>query len=242
MKELIGKVYQQKLQDGTIEKIISTSIDDAVRNVCNSMFGYDGEARALLKDKIKPVMLQAIEDSNVGILVDKITVLLNSGLRDSELERYKFIIENLRKIYGENDLIEKYKKANSITLAEIFKEYVKHVEGEYSKDDFKYSEIGLDNSAEVDCLMAVEPLCIEDSYRVTLSNEKSEADIEFKIWKSTIWDKQYYIDFDLAHMPIPALRRCSGFELFLLSIASRYFNIEGPFESAEDYAVIEFDE
>ena len=247
MEKLIVEIYEKKLHDGSIEKIISDKIDQAVSGVVGEMFGYAGEGRQILKDKIAPVMLQAIESSDLGAMVGKITALINAGMSNSALTSYHDTLENLHKIFGQNDVLAKYKGRKSISLREIFSEYVKSVETDIEKDDFENWEIteyGGHRCAEVPCFMSIErdiSFNNQPFFTVTFANEKSESQIAFKTFELSTGS--YYMScLYTDQMTLQQLRYCSGFQLFIFALERELIRITGPFKGAEEVITVYFDE
>lgn len=52
MKDLIAKVFNEKLEDGTIEKIIGKHIEDMVSDILNDQMKWNGEAKKLSKREL----------------------------------------------------------------------------------------------------------------------------------------------------------------------------------------------
>lgn len=53
MKDLINKVIEAKMQDGTIEKIVADKIDDMVKDICEKQMRW-GDAKKAMEEKLAP--------------------------------------------------------------------------------------------------------------------------------------------------------------------------------------------
>lgn len=73
MKDLINKVFEEKMQDGSIEKIVADKINEMVVRVCESQMGYNGAAKKAMEDRLSPLIMQAIERSDLSTLLRAIT-------------------------------------------------------------------------------------------------------------------------------------------------------------------------
>lgn len=236
MKDIINKVYEKKLTDGTIEKIVSEHFDKMIADICHNQMSWNGEAKKAIEERLKPIMLQAIERSDLSDLVTKITTVINAGIKGSPLEGFERLTSGVRNLFGSNQLIEKYAKRKSIKVSEIFAEYCEFVSKAYTQYDFETSEIIYDDGkgAYVDCSMSVEGdtqnyFFRKNGYIVELTNEKSNdersTDIKFRLsWNYD--NTQLHVESDFRSLSIIDLKYMPPFFLFLSWLESEYVKIE----------------
>lgn len=250
MKEIINKVFEEKLRDGSIEKIISDKVDDMVKNICDSQMRYDGAARKALEGKLSPLMLEAIENCSFGNLVTKITMLINASIQDSDLTGYHSVLESIKSVYAADQDCERLRAEKSVKLSEIYEKYKAYLNEIYDKDDFENEDIyddGEGPTATVECGLAVnekEPLFhwATTTYEVELScaksNEDKSGDVHFELRKK--WDGNgLYLRGDFSKLSLSDLRYCPHFILWLAFIEREYITVEVDIENDDDEVYIE---
>lgn len=236
MKDIINQVYEKKLMDGTIERIVSEHFDKMIADICHDQMSWNGEAKKAIEDRLKPIMLQAIERSDLSNLVTKITTVINAGIKGSSLEGFERLTSGVRNLFGSNQLIEKYAKRESIKVSEIFAEYCEFVSKAYSDYEFEAREVSYDEGegAYVDCSMSVEDdtqnyFFRKNGYIVELTNEKSNdeksTDIKFRLsWNYD--NTQLHVESDFRSLSISDLKYMPPFILFLSWLEGKYIQIE----------------
>lgn len=157
MENLIKKVYEEKMQDGTLEKIISEEFNNMVRNACKNMFGYGGIIKKELENKLNEVMSGLIDKTDFSNYVTKITYIINTALEETAASDYKATAESLKAILGQKHI----KQFSTIKASELFKEYCNFIANEEVDEsdladhiDIEYDEGG--KTAYVDCVMQLD--------------------------------------------------------------------------------------
>jgi len=251
MKDLINKVFEEKMQDGTIEKIVADKINEMVVRVCESQMGYSGDAKKAMEARIAPLFLQAVETCDLGRMVEKITAILNASLRDSDLDKYGSVCDGARALFNGSTELNAAREKHVIKLSEIFEEYKKHLEYVFDKDDFDEDEIeyGDERQAVIDCTMSVtddesEFYC-KRGYVVELSTNKSSnektGDVRFRLR----WDycgTELHLKADLRDLSLSELRYCPPFILYLSCIEREWIRVELDKDYDEDSVYINCEE
>lgn len=256
MKELINKVFEEKMQDGTIEKIVAAKIDELITDICRSQMRYDGPARKAMEEKISPLILQAIERSDMSNMVTKITMLINAGMKGSDLEQYHDTLDAVRGLFGANDHVKALREKKVVKLSEIFEEYKKYLQYIYDRDDFDADYITDDGetvTAPIECAMEVAAeenrwTWRKPGYEVELSTDKSDdqkhnksGDIRFKLnWNYD--NTKLYLYADLGSLSLSDLRNCPPFILYLATIEREYVPVEVDIENDDDVVYIDCQE
>lgn len=251
MKDLINKVFDEKMQDGTIEKIVSEKIDEMVRKICSDQMGYSGAAKKAMEEKLNPLILQAVERCDLGDMVTKITMLLNASLKDSEVEHYHNVIESAQNLFGANDSIKALREKRVVKLSEIFREYQNYLKHIYDRDEFDSSDIDYDDDgpyASVECAMTVAPendtYWRKPGYEVELSTTKSDdkksGDIRFKL-KWSYDNTQLHLYADFRSLSLADLRYCPPFIIYLAAIEREWISVEVDTEEEDDIVYIYFE-
>lgn len=251
MKEIIEKVFEGKIKDGTVEKIVSEQVDKMITSICTEQMGYGGELKKKMAEKLAPIMLEALENSDLGVLTLKITELINANLKGSPLDYYAKTLD-LKELFGSNRAIKKLEGRKTIKMSEIFDEYLNYVQDTYDDGDFEREEINYDDGTKtvyVECNMAVnesEKLYWErrPGYEVELSNEKSSdqksTDVRFKLqWNYD--NTALHVRTNFYDMPLSDLRYCPAFFLYLFYLEQNCIKIELDKEQDSTDACIELE-
>lgn len=253
MKDLINKIFEEKMQDGTIEKIVSEKIYKMIGEICDSQMRWDGAAKKAMEAKISPLILQAVERSDLDDMVTKITMLINAAMKGSALEQYHDTLASVQGLFGINEHVKAIREKKVVRLSEIFKEYKEYLKDLYDRDDFDGDDItddGEDVTASIECCMAVEPeenryMWRKPGYEVEFSTDKSDdqkynksGDIRFKLnWNYNNTELHLYAD--LGSLSLSDLRNCPRFILYLAAIEREYVAVEVDIENDDDVVYID---
>ena len=251
MKDLINGVFEKKMQDGTIEKIVSEKIDNMIKAICDDQMKWGGAAKKAMEEKLSPIILQAVERSDLSDMVTKITMMINASLRGSELEQYHDILQSARIIFGLNDTIKALKEKGKVTLSEIFEKYKEYLNYIYDKDDFEKDDIVDDGetvTASIDCSLRVVPedkgyfSWYKPGYEVELHTDKSDdgrsGDIRFRLrWNYDATKLSMCGDF--SSMTLSDLRSAPEFILYLAIIEREWLTVEIDVEQDDDVVYID---
>lgn len=254
MKDLINKVFEEKMHDGTIEKIVADKIDEMVKSICERQMKWDGAARKAMEEKLAPVILQAVEASDLSSMVTKITMLLNAGLASSELERYHDALAPVKEVFDVNDKLRALKNKKGVKLSEIFEEYKKYLDYIYDRDDFDGDDIEDDGesvTAAIECSIRVAQKEAgyyswrKPGYEVELSTDKSDdrksGDIRFKL-EYDYTGEQTHLCGDFRSLTLADLRHCPEFILYLAYIEREGLAVEIDVEDEDDVVYIDCQE
>lgn len=86
LNEIIENKLNEKFTNGEIEKKISSALDNCFDGIINDMFTrYDSPLKKELEEKLSPIIKNAIANSTVEGLVDKLTILINKALENKEI-------------------------------------------------------------------------------------------------------------------------------------------------------------
>ena len=251
MKDLINNVIEKKMQDGTVEKIIADKFEEMVTAICNDQMKWNGTAKKAMEEKLNPLILEAVEKSDLSSMVTKITMLINAALKGSEVESYHDVLASIKSIFDTNDDIKTLREKKVVKLSEIYEGYKEYLQVLYDRDDFDREDITDDGesvTAEIECSLQVAP---EDDrgfswrkpgYDVELSTDKSNddksGDIRFKLeWDYNGTQLRLYGDF--RSLTLSDLRHCPGFILYLAAIEREWIAVEIDIECDDDVIYID---
>lgn len=234
LENSIKDVITQKLEDGTIEKLIGEELEKGIRSSLESLFRSYGDAGKVIEKKIESVIVPYLESYDYSKYITKIDCVLAEILQNTTLDNRK-ILENFK------DLME-YKEIEEIKVSEIFSHWMEYVADEVSTFDL---DVEFDDNPRYEAIeVTLEVEYEEDRDWSTFKNAKivfecehdKEMNVEIRIKKF----KEY--DWELSHVPthdIRSLRRIDKFSLFLMNLAQSGAKIIIDVEHDDDYVVPE---
>lgn len=140
MENLIKKVYQEKMNDGTIEKIVGEKFNEMVKAACDDLFRWNGPVKKQLEEKLKDVTSGLVERTDFSKYVTKMQYIINEALENSAAADYKEIAESLKAILGQKQ-IESFSKIKASELFKKYCDYIKNVD---------FSKIEVEDHVDVD--------------------------------------------------------------------------------------------
>lgn len=182
----------------------------------------------------------------------KITMLINAGIRDSEVEHYREAISGVKELFGANSCIRALREKKTVKLSEIFEKYKGYLDDIYDRDDFDSDEIEDDGescTASIACSIRAEAETDDGyftwrkpDYLVELSTDKSDdrksGDLRFRL-NYNYDGTQLHMWGDFRSMPLGDLRHCPEFILYLAALEREWIAVEIDIEDEDDVAYID---
>lgn len=117
-EERIAKAVTDKLNDGTVEELVSDAVTKALKSSIEEQFGWNGDTRKVIDEKVKKVMTPAIERVSLDDYVVKLDAILTEIINSTNLVDNKEILGNFKSLMTEpdkdvislKDVLEKYKE------------------------------------------------------------------------------------------------------------------------------------
>lgn len=119
-EERIAKAVKDKLNEGTVEKLVADAAEKALKESIDEQFRWNGEAKKIIDEKVKAVMVQAIEHVDLNEYTVKLDTVLTEIINSTNLVDNKKILENFKDIMTEPD-------KDVISLKEVFEKYKEYV-------------------------------------------------------------------------------------------------------------------
>lgn len=246
MKDLIAKVFNEKLNNGTIENIIGKHIEDMVASILKDQMGYGGEIKKALAEKVKPVALAAVDNCDLSKTAAVVTELLNNALRGTPVHLLQGTLDGIRDLYSQNDTLSKIKFGQMVKLSDIFKEFYSFIENRsYYEDDLKKKDIDteFDDEGEGKHAWIVAEMTVEDTteetyygckrqqYKVELRsslNGENEG-LTFKICES--YDNSLRLEIETGGLLLAELSHIDPFIMYLITLKNNWCKIQIDTES-----------
>lgn len=156
VSSILLNVYQKMIEDGTIEKIARDQIAKMIESTLHDAMSWNGPAKEQFKARIEPLLIQAIERSDLNSMTEKLTGVINQALNASTAGSYKEICNGIKSICG----APRFKYNQVLKLSDIFKAYCKSCESAFSNIYFDKDNLEQDEDGKytvlVSCSMNVE--------------------------------------------------------------------------------------
>lgn len=230
----IMSVLEEKLNDGTVDKIIEEKLKKGISEALDNVFGYRGEAKVAIESKIKEVMVPVIEKHDFNQYMVKLDSLLTEIVNSTNLADNKRILENFQSLLKEPE----YKE---IELSKVFEQYCEHVAKNVDTSNLEADcDDGEPYYENVTARMEVEhedrSWFESDFDNCTVKftcDEDEDLNCQIKLYKYSNKDKWYILRGDNA-IDINSLRNVSNFEIFLSVLKRGFVNIILDTESEEN--------
>lgn len=146
-EERIAKAVTDKLNDGTVEELVSDAVTKALKSSIEDQFNWKGEAKKIIDEKVKEVMTPVIERVNLDEYTVKLDTVLTEIINSTNLSDNKEILGNFKSLMTEPD-------KDVISLEDVFEKYKEYVSKNldtsdlevYTDDEPRYQNV----TAEVD--------------------------------------------------------------------------------------------
>ncbi|HRF69878.1 MAG TPA: hypothetical protein PKV66_00445 [Candidatus Pelethenecus sp.] len=254
MKELIEKVFEEKLNDGTIEQIVGKHIENMVSDIMRDSMSWNGQVKQALSEKLNPLMLKAVSECDLSKSVILITELLNNSFKNSPIQLLQNTMDGIKKLYCLDDKLKNIKLGQIVKLSEIYNYYCDLIEKEtFDKSDLedKDIEVYIDDSvyAYIDIYMAVDDTTKERewgysrktySVELTSSLDGENHGIVFEIAEG--YGDELHINIDTNDYILAEFPSLNPFVFYLLMLKNYYCNIVIDTDGKEDQVVVQVEE
>ena len=227
---------EKELENGIIEKVIAKQLEKCVENAVSDMFGYGGEVKSVIQEKIKSVMIPYLENYDYSEYITKLDSVLVDVLKSSTLEN-KAILENFK------ELIENDKDLKEVKITDIFDEWNKYCEENINRDNLEFDCGNTYVETSFFCEEVNNSWSSYKTYMVTFEcEEDEELKFEFSMQRWGEGSSKNYTGNYKAIADLNSLRHLSSFEVFMMKVSQGYENIILDEENGTDGVHIEQEE
>ncbi len=220
-----------KLNDGTVEKLVSQYIEKGVSDALINVFSYGGEGKKLIEKKLNETMVPAIENHDFNQYLTKLDTVLTEIVNSTSLADNKEILKNFKELMKEP-------KTKEIKLSEIFKQYCKYVAENVNTDDLEACcDDGEPYYEHVAAQMEVEHeekgwlrSDYDDCVVRFTCDEDMELNCQVKLFKRKNKDRWRMLNYDDS-VDISSLCGLSSFKVFLMTLHRAFTDIVLDVES-----------
>lgn len=252
MEDLIKKVFNEKLNDGTIEKIVSNKIEEMISSILQDQMNWSGQVKKALEERLKPIMLEAVANCDLSQTAAIVTDLLNSAVKTSPVHLIKDTYDGIKTLFATDKEAQNISFGKMVKLSEIFEVYTKFLTyHSYDESDLEKKGIEVNDNydnggkyAYIGASMEVENISektywggYKPKYQVTLHNDFEDNDIVFEITES--YNSTLRINIDTGNMLLAELRHLPQIFLYLIQLKSNWCVIKIDTESEVDEVEVE---
>lgn len=227
LENAIKSVLEQKLVDGSVEKIVGEKVEQGIQAALNDLFGSYGDITRVIEKKLKEVMVPQIENHDFSRYLVKLDAVLTE-VSNTTAKQNKKLLDNFAILMNETP--------NKIKVSEIFEKWMN-----FSADDIETEglEVNYDDRPSyesVDVSFSFEQT--EGRSWSSFENGQCEHDeqlnfiVPLQRWKEL---DDYWSITDLQNVDITSIKNISKFEAFIRSLKQNYTKIYVDTEYETDY-------
>ena len=226
-EEKIAKCINEKLNDGTVERIINEKLEKGISSAIDDLFGYGGTAKKLIVSKVEEVMIPTIEKHDFNQYLVKMDTVLTELINKTSFPENKQILENFQCIM--KDDVESFA---IVPISKVYEKWKEMVASDIDTDDL---EVFTDDrpcyqNATVNMeIVDKEREWLGTSYNDRIvkftCDEDESMNCEFPIHRYS--DKEYWnVDMDSIPMDILSLHHMNEFEIFIQKMRRNWSKID----------------
>ena len=232
-EEKIAETVNEKLNDGTVEKLVEQYMEKGVSDALKEVFSWSGEGRKLIEKKLNETVVPVIEHHDFNQYLTKLDSVLTEIVNATVLADNKKILENFKGLMKEPEIKE-------IRLSEIFKRYCGHVAK--NVDTYALKACCDDGEPYYEHVTAGMEVEHEDKSKGWFISSYEHCTVKFtcdedvdlncqvKLYKGTD-EKNWSFRGDTDFIDINSLRNLSDFEVFLMTLKRGFVDITMDGES-----------
>lgn len=216
LEKRVSETIERKLTDGTIERLIEEQLEKSVKSALDDVFGWNGQARKMLKERFESVMCPAIEGHDFNKYITKLDSVLTEIINQTRFEENKLILSNFTTLLKDADI-------EQIKLSEIFAEYCKYVSKNVDTSDLEVNTDDRPSYQDVTANISVEECGYFTTRKLITFDCEEDKNLEIKAEIVEGYDKLYRFTFiqykdGSFDIPLSSLRYMSDFEVFLRTL------------------------
>lgn len=234
-EQRVADIVVEKLDGGMVERLVEEKLEKGVSEALESLFSYGGDGKKIIQEKIKKVLVPAIENHDFNKYLIKLDSCLTGIVRQTNLADNKKILENFKNLMKEPE-------SKEVKLSQVFREYIKHVEEDIDTSNLEaMCEDGEPYYEHVTATMEVE--FDNDRYRTSYEDctvkisceQDKDLDFTFRMFKKNK-DNTWMISGRLDELMLGSLRRVNSFEIYMAKIDRMFADIiiDTEYESDDD--------
>lgn len=129
IESLVQECLTKKLEDGTLERLVDSKIEEALGKVIDDTLSWRGDTYNLIKSRTAQVMSEAIERCSFADYTAKLSEVIDNAFENSSVHQYGRICKNIKELL-DDDGVEFGKTVNLDTIVSKYETFLE----EYFQD------------------------------------------------------------------------------------------------------------
>lgn len=233
-EERIAKAVTDKLNDGTVEELVSDAVTKALKSSIEDQFNWKGEAKKIIDEKVKEVMTPVIERVNLDEYTVKLDAVLTEIINSTNLIDNKEILGNFKSLMTEPD-------KDTISLKEVFEKYKEYVSESvdtselevYTDDEPRYQNVTAEVTVDIRNRIFGGRFCD----LVFKCKEDEKLTKEIHLYESEI--NGFRITRFESELDINSLRYVDKFDIFMMRLDRAFCDITDVMDMYDDDIEVE---
>lgn len=233
-EERIAKAVTDKLNDGTVEELVSDAVTKALKSSIEEQFRWSGEAKKIIDEKVKEVMTPAIERISLDDYTVKLDAVLTEIINSTNLVDNKEILGNFKSLMTEPD-------KDVISLKEVFEKYKEYVG---KNIDTSNLEVFIDDEPRYQNVTAEVDVDTRDNIfggrfceLVFKCEEDEKLTKEIYLYESK--SNRFCITRFKSELDINSLRHVDEFDIFMMRLDRAFCDITDIIDMCDDDVEVE---
>ena len=234
-EERIAEAVVDKMNDGTVEKLVADAAEKALKKSIDEQFQWNGEAKKIIDEKVKAVITEAIEHIDLNKYTVKLDTVLTEIINSTNLVDNKEILGNFKELMIEPD-------KDVISLKDIFEKYKEYVS---ESVDTSKLEIDVDETPSYQTVTADVTVEMRDSMF-----GRRYCDLLFKCYEDENLTKKIHLHESRLHgrfhitsfrgeIDLNSLRYVDKFDIFMMRLDRAFCDITDIMEMYDDDVEVE---
>lgn len=226
LENSIKDCITKELEKGVIEKVIAEQLEKCVEKSISDMFGWGGEVKKVVEEKVKGVIIPYLENYDYSEYIIKLDHVLTNVLKMTTVENKK-LLENFKELMSVDNNIE------SVKVSEIFDKWCEYVAENVDTDDL---EVDYDDGVAYETVEVSYEFedgekrswLKQENGRIIFECEKDEKMnicIEVYRWSDIHKENEWSFRFNNRY-ELSSLRNLDKFSLYLMSLNQAGVKIE----------------
>lgn len=233
-EERIVKAVTDKLNDGTVEELVSDAVTKALKSSIEEQFKWNGDAKKVIDEKVKEVMTPTIERVNLDEYTVKLDTVLTEIINSTNLIDNKEILGNFKSLMTEPD-------KDVISLEDVFEKYKEYVSKNLDTSDL---EVYIDDEPRYQNVTAEVDVHIRDNIfggrfcdLVFKCEEDEKLTKVIHLYESK--SNRFCIMRFKSELDINSLRSIDEFDIFMMRLDRAFCDITDIMEMYDDDVEVE---
>lgn len=233
-EERIAKAVADKMNDGTVEELVSDAVTKALKSSIEEQLSWRGEAKKVIDEKVKEVMTPAIEKVSLDDYTVKLDTVLTEIINNTNLVDNKEILGNFKDLMTEPD-------KDVISLKDVFEKYREYVSKNVNTANLEVNTDDTPSYQNVSVRLETEltKTIIGRQYCDLIFECEEDKKLTKKIHLCGSASNRFHIVGFKCELDINSLRHVDKFDIFLMRLDRAFCGITDIIDMYDDDVEVE---